>query len=252
MRIETAIRIHAGVEHEAEIIAMRENAVHKGPSKLAEFFLAFGVPKEIFPFLADRDVGVHAVAIYTHYRLGQERRGQAHSGGHLAADQFVDLDLVGGGNNLTIAVIDFKLRWRNLRVVFFILETHGALDFRRGVNKCAQQIARKRMVVAAGVHIFELAGFVVATFSVSALKEEALNFIGGVERVAFLLVHLLGKNFERAANIGAVRRAALVDDFTKDQDFAGAENVRWRPIERAPVQPEAKIAFALGGKAANG
>src|SRR4029077_2523605 len=108
------------------------------------------------------------------------------------------------------------------------------------------------MIVAAGVHIFEFSGFVVTTFGVSALKEEALNFIGGVERVTFFLIHVLGKNFERAANISAIRRAALVNHFTEYKDFAGTENVRWRPIERAPVQPKAKVAFALGGKAANG
>src|SRR5690348_12903597 len=108
------------------------------------------------------------------------------------------------------------------------------------------------MIVAAGVHIFELAGFMVAAFGVSALKEKALYLIRGVERVAFFLIHLLGKNFESAANVSAIWRAALIDHFTEDQDFAGTENVRRRPIERAPVQPEAKIALTLGGKTANG
>src|SRR5579871_3685994 len=115
-----------------------------------------------------------------------------------------------------------------------------------------QGVDAERRYNETGIYVFEFAGFVIAALGVNALKQEALNFIGGVERVAFFLVHLLGKNFERAANIGAIRRAALVNDFAKDQHFAGAKNIRWRPVEGAPVQTKTKIALALGGKAAYG
>src|ERR1700733_7879336 len=103
-------------------------------------------------------------------------------------------------------------------MVFFILEAHGALHFCRSVNKCAQLVAGQRMIVAAGVYIFELAGFRIVALSVNTLEEKAFNFIGGVECVAFFFVHLLGKNLERSPNISAVRRAALVNDFAKNQD----------------------------------
>ena len=95
------------------------------------------------------------------------------------------------------------------------------------------------------------AGFVVARFGVGAVEEEAFDFIGGVERVALFFVQLVGEGLERAADVGFVRRAVLVDDFAEDENFAGTENVRGAPVERAPVDAEAQIAFALRGKAAN-
>src|SRR5260221_9233024 len=115
-------------------------------------------------------------------------------------------------------------------MVFLILKAHGALYFRRGIDEGAQWVARQRMVIAAGVHIVELAGFVVATLGVCALEEEAFNLIGGVERVAFLLVHVVGKLLEQATDIGGVWLAAFVDDVAKDQDFAGAKNIGRAPI----------------------
>ena len=96
-----------------------------------------------------------------------------------------------------------------------------------------------------------LPGFVIVPLGVEALEEEAFDFVGGVERVAVLLVELVGVAFEHAANVGGVGRAALVDDFAEDQHFAGAEDVGGRPVERAPVDAQAKIAFALRGEAAD-
>ncbi len=82
--------------------------------------------------------------------------------GDLAADQLVELDLVGGGDHFAVAVVDLELRGRDFRVVLLVLEAHRALHFGGGVDEGAQRIAGQRVVVAAGVHVFELAGFVVA------------------------------------------------------------------------------------------
>src|ERR1043166_1262262 len=109
-------------------------------------------------------------------------------------------------------------------MVFLILEAHGALHFSRGVNKRAQWISGERMVIAAGIHIFELVGFVVATLGVRPLKEETFNLIGRVERVALFLVHFCGKNFQISADIGAVGLTAFINHIAKDQDFAGAKH----------------------------
>jgi hypothetical protein len=77
-------------------------------------------------------------------------------------------------------------------VVLLVLEAHGALHFGRGVDELAQGIERQDVVVAAGVDELELAGLVVALLGVFAGEEEALNLVGGVERVLLLLVELVG------------------------------------------------------------
>src|ERR1700744_5148783 len=105
------------------------------------------------------------------------------------------------------------------------------------------------MVIAAGVYILEFTGFVVTSFRVRAFKEEAFNLIGGVQHVAFFFVHLLGKDFQRAADISAVRCSALVYNFAKDEHLAGAKDICLSPVERAPIQAQTQIAFALRGKA---
>ena len=134
---------------------------------------------------------------------------------HLAADQFVKLDLVGGGHHFGVAVVDFELRGRDLGVVLFVLEAHGALHFGGGVDESAQRIAGQRVVVAAGVDVLELAGLVVVSLGVGALEEEAFDFVGGVERVAVLLDRLVGERLQHAANVGGVGLAILVDDSPK-------------------------------------
>ena len=161
--------------------------------------------------------------------MGRKRRGQSHVGGDLAADQLVELDLVGGGHHFAVAVVDFKLRGRDFRMILLILEAHGALHFGGGVDERAQRIAGQRVIVAAGVDVLELAGFVIVALGVGALEQEAFNFVGGVERVALLLVQLVGVALEHAANVGGVGRAVLVDDFAEDQHLAGAEDVGRTP-----------------------
>src|SRR5882724_13096830 len=100
MRIKTAVSVHAGVEHEADLVTVRQNAVDESPAELAQLFFAFGVPEQVLSVFADGNVGVHAVAVYTDHRLGQERSCQSHSGRNLAADEFIQLDLVGRGHTL--------------------------------------------------------------------------------------------------------------------------------------------------------
>ena len=92
----------------------------------------------------------------------------------------------------------------------------------------------------------------IVALGVGPFEEEALNFVGGIEGVALLFVEIGRVSLEDAANIAGIRRAALVDDFAKDQHFAGAEDIGGRPVECAPVDAEAKIALALRGKSANG
>ena len=138
----------------------------KLPAELAQLLFALGIPEEVLAVLAHRNVGVHAAAVDAHHRLGQEAGGHAHLGGDLAADQLVELDLVGRGDHLGVAVVDFKLRRRDLGVILLVLEAHGALHFGGGVDERAQRVAGQRVIVAAGVHVLELAGFVVAPLGV--------------------------------------------------------------------------------------
>ncbi len=126
---------------------------------MLSFSSPFAIPEQVLAVLADRNVGVHAAAVHADDRLGQEGRGQAHVGRHLAADQLVKLDLVGGGDDFAIAVVDFKLRGRNFRMVLLVLEAHRALHFGGGVNEGAQRIAGQGVIVSAGVDVFELAAF---------------------------------------------------------------------------------------------
>src|SRR5262249_19052449 len=107
VRIETAVSIHAGVQHQADVIAVSENAIDKLPSQLAEFLFALGIPEKVLAVFADGDVGMHAAAVHTHDGFGKETGGEPHLGGHLATDELVKLNLVGRGQNFSIAVIDF-------------------------------------------------------------------------------------------------------------------------------------------------
>src|SRR5713101_329577 len=230
---------------------MRKNAVHELPAKFAELLFALGVPEQVLAVFADRNVGVHAAAVDANDRLRQKASGESHVGGHLAANQLVKLNLVGGGDHFTIAIVDFELRRRNFRVVFLVLEAHGSLDFGRGINKRAQRIAGKRVVITAGVDVFELADFVVIPLRVLAFEKESFDFIGGVERVALLLVESVGVALQDSANVGGVRRTVFVDHVAEDKDFAGTKHIRRRPIKRAPIHGQPQVALALRGEPAD-
>src|SRR3954451_14508819 len=136
-------------------------------------------------------------------------------------------------------------------MILFVLEPHRALYFSGGVDETAERIARKRVVVAARLHVFELGSLVITALGVRSFEEKAFDFVGGVERVSLLLEKLVGVVLEDAANIGAVRSASLIDDLAEDKHLAIAEHIGGRPVECAPVDAEAKIAFALRGEAAN-
>ena len=143
---------------------------------------------------------MHAAAVHADDRLRQEAGGQAHLGRDLAADQLVELDLVGGRHNIGVAVVDLELRGRNLRVVLLVLEAHGALHFRGCVDELAKRIAGQRVIVAAGVHVFELAGVVIAPLRVRSLEEKAFNFVRGVQRVPSSC-SVVGVVLQHAANV---------------------------------------------------
>ena len=142
-------------------------------------------------------------------------------GGHLAADELVELDLIGGGDNFTVSVVNFELRGRDFGVVLLVLEAHGALNFRRGVDEGAQRVAGQRVVVAAGVYVLEPARFGKAPFGVESGEEEAFDLVGGVQGVALLLVQAVREALQHTAHIGGIAGAVLVDDFAEDEHLAG-------------------------------
>src|SRR5437660_5653921 len=72
VRVQPAIRVHAGVEEQANVVAVCEDAVHKVPAKFAELLLALGIPKQVLALLADGNVSVHATPIHSDHRLRQE------------------------------------------------------------------------------------------------------------------------------------------------------------------------------------
>ena len=194
---------------------------------------------------------MHAAAVDADHRLGQEARRVAHVVGDLAAEQLVELDLVGRRDHFAVAVVDFELAGRDFGVVLLVLEAHGALHFGGCVDELAQRIERQRVIVAAGVDELEFARLVVMLLGVVAGEEEAFNLIGGVQRVALFLVQLVGVGLQHAAQVAGVRRAVLVDDGAEHQHLAVAEHIGRNPVERAPVDAQAQVALLLRGEAAD-
>src|SRR5260370_37599852 len=129
-------------------------------------------------------------------------------------------------------------------MVLLVLEPHGPLYFCRRIDKRTQRIAGQGMIISASVDVFELQRFVVAALSIGALEKKALDFVGGIQSVTFLLVQVVGVTLQCAANVGVVSRATLVDHLAEDQDFARAKHIRWTPVEGAPVNPQPQITFA--------
>src|SRR5579862_4291325 len=105
---------------------------------------------------------MHATAVYANDRLGKEACGHAHVGRDLAAEQLIELDLVGRPDNFRVAVVDLKLAWSHFRVILLVLKAHGALYFGRSVDELAQRVERERMIVAAAADEFELASLVIS------------------------------------------------------------------------------------------
>src|SRR5580698_4714976 len=136
-------------------------------------------------------------------------------------------------------------------MVLLILEAHGPLYLGRGVDKAAQGIARKGMIVAAGIDVLEFARLSVAPLGVDTGKEKAFDFVGGIEGVTVLFVLFLGIGLEHAPDIGGIDCSTLVDDFAEDQYFASSEVIGGGPIKGAPVDSQAQVALPLGGKSAD-
>ena len=86
VRVEAAVSVDAGIDEQADVVAVGEDAVDKVPAELAEFFLALGIPEEVFAVAANGNVGVHAAAIDAHDGLRKEAGGEAHIGGDLPAN----------------------------------------------------------------------------------------------------------------------------------------------------------------------
>src|ERR1017187_4492236 len=122
MRIEPPVGVDAGIEDKAKVQRVGENAVEETPAKFGELLLAFLVPEEIGLALGDGDVGVHAAAVHADNRLGQEACRVAHVCGNLTAQQFVELNLVGGGHNFGVTEVDFELAWSNLGGILLLLD----------------------------------------------------------------------------------------------------------------------------------
>ena len=78
---------------------------------------------------------MHAAAVHADHGFRQKRGCQSHVGCNLAADQLIELNLIGSRYYFCVPVVDFKLRRRNFGMIFFILKSHGALDFRRRVDE---------------------------------------------------------------------------------------------------------------------
>ncbi len=109
---------------------------------------------------------MHAAAVHANHWLGQEAGSVAHSGSHLTADQFVELNVVGGSHYFGVAVIDFKLGRSYFGVIFFILKAHGALHFRALIDERTQRITWEGMIISTGVDVFEPMVFMEMAFSV--------------------------------------------------------------------------------------
>src|SRR5690349_5619335 len=107
------------------------------------------------------------------------------------------------------------------------------------------------MVITAGVYVFESAGFMEVLLGVNPLEQEALNFIGRIQSVAFVFVELVGKGLQDAANIGGVRSSLFFNDVAENQHLARPEEVCRRPVERGPVDTQPQVALALRGESAN-
>src|SRR5277367_3214057 len=107
------------------------------------------------------------------------------------------------------------------------------------------------MIVAAGVDVLECVRLVIMPFRIGTLKEETFNFVGRIQGVTLLVVKSIGIVLEHSTDVSGIGFAVLRDHLAKYQHFAGAEIVRWHPIERTPIDSQPKIALSLGGEAAN-
>src|ERR1700735_3109920 len=252
MRVEAAISIHTRVEQETNVIAVREDLVHETPTKLGSLLLALRIPEKIFASLGDRNVCVHTRTVNARDRLWKEAGRHAHLRGHLATNQLVQLNLIGGRNDIAIRVVDLELRRSDFRMVFLVLETHGTLHFGSGVDELTERVTRERMIVSALVDVLELASLMVGALGVDTIKEEALDLIRSVQRIAIPGKLLIGEILQDSTDVARVVGAIFVNYFAKYENLARTKNVGWGPIKSAPIKSQAKIALPLRREAANG
>src|SRR5579862_5248504 len=250
--IQAAIAVHAGVEDKTQIERAGEDAIEKVPSEPGELFLALLVPEEIGLALGNRDVGVHAAAVDADDRLGQEARGETVVVGDLAAEELVELDLVGGGYHFAVTEVDLELRRRDFRMVLLVLEPHGALHFGRSVDELAQGIERQGVIIAAGGDEVEPHRLVVLLLRILPSKQEALDLRRCVEGVLLFGVELVGVVLENAADVTGIEGSILVDDDAEYQHLSVAEDIGGNPVEGAPIDTEAEVALLLRSEAADG
>ena len=164
----------------------------------------------------------------------------------LPADQLVEGDAIGGGDDVAVVVVDLELRGRNFRVVFLVLEAHRALDFGDRIDKRTERIARQRLVIAAGVDVLEFVGLIEALLRVDAAEEKALDLVGRIERIAVLRKLVVCELLEHAANVRRELRAVAIEHVAEHEHFARPEHVSRRPIKGSPVDRRGADRFRAG------
>jgi len=132
-------------------------------------------------------------------------------------------------------------------VILLVLEAHRPLHFRGRIDERTQWITREGMIVASGVHVVKCIRLMITTLRVRALKQEAFNLIRGIQRVPFFL-YKSPEALQKAANVGSIGRAVLVDDVTKNKNLASAKDVRRRPVKCVPANTETQVALGCAVK----
>jgi hypothetical protein len=51
VRIEAAIGVHAGIQQQADVVAVGQNAIDELPSELAELLFALRIPEQVLAVL---------------------------------------------------------------------------------------------------------------------------------------------------------------------------------------------------------
>src|SRR6266511_801416 len=88
VRVEPAVRVDAGIQHQTDIIRAGQNAIDELPTRVRET-LGPSAIEDVLAILRDRQVGVHTAAIHSGNRLGQEAGGHPELVGYLAVYQLV-------------------------------------------------------------------------------------------------------------------------------------------------------------------
>ena len=250
--VQSAVGVHAGVQHQAHVFGRVQDAVGEVEAQFRHGVWSVLIVEKILSVAGQTHVGMHAAAVDAGDGFGQEGGGHVHGLGHLTAEQLVQLDAIGGDQGGGILEVHFELAGPNLGMVLLVLEAHGALHFRRGVDEAAQRVLGQAIEIAAGADQIKDTGFVIVAFRVAAVEDETLYFGRDVGHGAVFLVHLLGVFHQASAEIRFVWLAVLAQHGTEDQNLARTEDVRRHPVEGPPVDAQTQIAFGDLGEAADG